>query len=86
MVLKASLSMRLCKHNIAHEYKQLQCRYQTKELGPLKGKSALLLIKIKQVRPNDVWTCVACSNFIYKQEAHGPHRSPEKTVHIIKQI
>ena len=25
-------------------------------------------------------------HIIMKQEAHGPHRSPEKTVQIIKQI
>ena len=32
-----------------------------KESTPLCGK---------QVRPNDVWTCVACSYFIYKKNWH----------------
>ena len=27
----------------------------------------VFMSNFKQVRPNDVWTCVACSYFIYKK-------------------
>ena len=30
-------------------------------------KKKFIKLKLKQVRPNDVWTCVACSYFIYKK-------------------
>ena len=32
------------------------------------GRNAKIFkFSFKQVRPNDVWTCVACSYFIYKK-------------------
>ena len=62
-------------------YFLLQKNVQRMQIAILFQSVSNLKIKNSQLRLHHL-----LHNIIDKQEAHGPHRSPEKTVQIIKQI